>query len=104
MLGFFLTWKVLTDGFVRHERVSNCLDFPSGMSDEQKSSSWLCLFITYILYSPAKEARTWLTHLFLWWHFPEKWPFLFLKYPSVSLLYYYITVPSRGPKWDQGCV
>lgn len=53
------------------------------------------------LYSPAVEAGTWLTQSFLLWHFPVNWPF-FEKYPSVGLLYYYITVPSRGPKWDQG--
>lgn len=60
-------------------------------------------YYIYFLYNPAMEARTWLTHLFLLWPFPAKWLFFFLKCPSVSLLYYYITVPSRGPKWDQGC-
>lgn len=89
-------------GFVKHERVSNSLDFPSGTPDEQKSSSWLCLLVTHILYNTAMEARTWQTHLFLFLHFPAKWPF-FLMYPSVNLVYHYITVPSRGPKWDQDC-
>lgn len=77
-LAFFWAGRYLRmgteNGFVQHERVSNSLDFPSGMSYEQKSSSCLCLF-TYILYSPAMEARTWLTHLFLLWHFPAKLPF-----------------------------
>lgn len=80
-------------GFVRHERASNSLDFPSGTSDEQKSSSWLCLFITYILYNPATEARTWLTHLFLLWHFPADWPW-FLEVPicQFTILLYYSTI------------
>lgn len=43
----FLTWMGTESGFVWHERVSSSLDVPSGTSDEQKSSSWLCLFITY---------------------------------------------------------
>lgn len=57
--------------YVRHEKVSSSLDFPPGKSDEQKNPSfWLCLFIAYILYSPAVGAGTWLTQLFFFWHFP----------------------------------
>lgn len=46
-------------------------------------------YYIYFLYNPAMEARTWLTHLFLLWPFPAKWPFFFL---SAHLSVYYIII------------
>jgi len=78
------------NAFVRHGKVSSSLDFPPGKSDEQRNPALGCACSLHIFYAVQSwEAGTWLTQLFLLWHFSVNWPFFFR---SIHLSVYYTTI------------